>query len=43
MLEGILEKILVSYFGNYLSGLNKSNIHLGVFSGNLIIENVTIQ
>lgn len=43
MLEGILEKILVSYFGTYLSGIDKSNIHFGVFTGNLIIENVGIQ
>ena len=42
MLEGILEKILVSYFGTYLSGIDKNNIHFGVFSGNLIIENVGI-
>ena len=43
MFEALLEKILLSHFGQYLSGLDRNNIHLGVWSGNLIIENVSLK
>ena len=43
MFESILEKILINNFGNYITGLDRSNLHLGVWSGNIIIENVNIK
>jgi len=43
MFEALLEKILLSHFGRFLSGLDRTNIHLGVWSGNLIIENVGLK
>ena len=43
MFEALLEKILLSHFGRFLSGLDRANIHLGVWSGNLIIENVSLK
>jgi hypothetical protein len=30
MFEGILEKLLQSYFGKYLVGLDKKNLSIGV-------------
>lgn len=30
MFEGILEKLLQSYFGKYLEGLNKEHLSIGV-------------
>jgi len=43
MFETILEKILLKYLGEYLSGLNSSNLHIGVLKGDILIENVTIR
>lgn len=40
MFEGLLERILLSYFGKFIEGVNKKDIQLGVLSGNLIIDNV---
>jgi hypothetical protein len=31
MFEGILEKVLQSLFGKYLEGLDKENLHIGVY------------
>lgn len=35
MLDSILEKIIVSYFGKYIKGIDRKNLHLGIFSGNV--------
>lgn len=43
MFEKILEKVLVSYFGRFISGLDKNNLKLGVWSGNVVIENVNLK
>ncbi len=43
MFEGLLEKLLANYFGKYISGLDSNNLHLGVWSGNVIIENVNLK
>lgn len=43
MFEGLLEIILQRYFGQYIYGVDKSHIHLGVWSGNLLIENVRLK
>ena len=43
MFETILEKILINYFGKFISGLDKNNLHLGVWKGDVIIENVNLR
>ncbi|CAD8214972.1 unnamed protein product [Paramecium octaurelia] len=43
MFEKILEKVLIQYFGKFISGLDKNNLKLGVWSGNMIIENVNLK
>ncbi len=43
MFEGLLEKLLANYFGKYISGLDSNNLHLGVWSGNVVIENVNLK
>lgn len=43
MFEKILEKIIISYFGKYINGIDKNNVHLGVFKGNVKIENVSLK
>ena len=37
MLESILEKILLNYFGRFISGIDKNNLHLGVWRGDVLI------
>lgn len=43
MFEALLEKILLSYFGKFITGLDKNNLHLGVWKGDVVIENVNIK
>ena len=43
MFEKILEKILIQYFGKFIIGLDKNNLKLGVWSGNVVIEKVNIN
>jgi vacuolar protein sorting-associated protein 13A/C len=43
MFEKILEKVLLTYFGRFISGLDKNNLKLGVWSGNVVIENVNLK
>ena len=43
MFEKILERVLLSHFGKYLTGFDKNNLKLGVWSGNVVIENVNLK
>lgn len=43
MFEAILEKILQSKLGRYLNGLDEKNLKVGVWSGNVEIENVSLK
>lgn len=43
MFEGLLEKILLYLFGKFVSGVDREHISLGVWSGNLVIENVRVK
>lgn len=43
MFEKLLEGVLLSYFGRYLTGFDKNNLKLGVWSGNVVIENVQVK
>ena len=43
MFESILEKILISNFGKFIEGLDKKNLQIGVWSGNIVIQNVSLK
>ena len=43
MLQKILEKVLDNHFGRFLNGLDKNNIKLGIWSGNIDIQNVSLK
>jgi len=43
MFEGILENILQSHLGQYINGLDKKNLTMGVWSGNILIENASLK
>lgn len=43
MFEKILERVLLSHFGKYLTGFDRNNLKLGVWSGNVVIENVKVK
>lgn len=43
MFEGLLYRILLTYFGKFIEGFDRRHISLGVMSGNLLVENVRIK
>lgn len=43
MFESLLEQILQKFLGQFVQGLNSQNLKLGVWSGNVVIENVSIK
>lgn len=43
MFEKILEKVLLNHFGKFITGFDKNNLKLGVWSGNVVIENVQLK
>lgn len=43
MFESILERILNSYLGRFISGFDSNNLHLGVWKGDIRVENVSIR
>jgi len=43
MFESILEKILVNNLGQFLEGLDKENLKLSIWSGNIVIENISVK
>ena len=43
MFESILNNILQKQLGNFILGLDPNNLKLGVWSGNIVIENVSIK
>ena len=43
MFEKLLQKVLMNYFGRFIDGLDKNNLKLGVWSGNVAIENVNLK
>ena len=43
MFESILERILNTYFGQFITGFDSNNLHLGVWKGDIKIENVSIR
>ena len=43
MFEGILEKILLAKQGKYIVGLDKDNLKVGVWGGDITLENVYLK
>lgn len=43
MLEALLEKFIVNYLGRYFSGLDKKKIDIGVWKGDVSIENLALN
>jgi len=41
--ESILEKILVPIASQYITGIDKKNLKVEIWSGNVVIENVSIK
>jgi vacuolar protein sorting-associated protein 13A/C len=37
MFEKILEKIIMTYFGDFLKGIDRNNLHLAIWKGNVVI------
>ena len=43
MLESVLERVLLNNFGQIIQGLDKSNLKIGVWQGNITIKNVSVR
>ena len=43
MFEKLLEKVIMSYFGDYLNGIDPNNLHVGIWNGDIRIENVSLN
>lgn len=43
MFESLLERILTKILGNYVTGIDSNNLKIGIWSGNVVIQNVSIK
>lgn len=43
MFEGFLEKFLLKYFGEYLKGIDKTNLSVAVWKGEISVKTVDIN
>jgi vacuolar protein sorting-associated protein 13A/C len=43
MFETILERILISRLGKYIAGLDKNHLSIGVWSGDIVLENAHLR
>jgi vacuolar protein sorting-associated protein 13A/C len=43
MFEKLLESILSTYLGRFIEGFDQNNLKVGVWSGNVQIENVSLK
>ena len=43
MFETILEKLLVQYVGQFVEGIDRENLHLGIWGGSFFIQNVRVN
>lgn len=41
--EGILESILLNAAGKYITGINQNHLKVGIWSGNVVVENVGLS
>ena len=37
MFEKLLEKLIMTYFGDFVKGINPTHLHVGVWKGNIVI------
>jgi len=43
MFEGIVSDLLIKYLGQYVKNLNRDNLNIGVFSGDVLLEQLEIS
>ena len=43
MFESILEKVLNKFLAQYVDGLDKENLSVGIWSGDVEVKNVTLK
>lgn len=43
VLAGILQKVLVKTAGDYIDGIDSKNLEVGIWSGKVTIENVSLK
>jgi len=43
MFEGIVSDLLVKYLGQYLKDFNKENLRIGIWNGDVVLENLEIK
>jgi vacuolar protein sorting-associated protein 13A/C len=43
MFEGMLERVLTEYFGEYIDGLDKSHLSVGLLSGQVSLRDLTLR
>ncbi len=43
VLEGVVSALLTKYLGDYVEGLAAENLSLGIFSGEVTLENLALK
>jgi hypothetical protein len=43
MFEGLLERVLAEYFGEWVVDLNREKLRVGVFSGEVVLRNLRLR
>ena len=43
MFETLLEKVLTKFLGDFIEGFDASNLHVGIWSGEVTICNVSLK
>lgn len=43
MFESLLEKVLNKFLGDFLDGFDAQNLHVGIWSGEVTISNVSLK
>ena len=43
MFEALIEKLILSYFGDYIENLDRNKLSLGLWSGSLTLEDIKIN
>ena len=43
MFEGLIESLILSYFGDYIENLDRNKLTIGIWSGTLQLEDIIIS
>lgn len=43
MIKGIIEKVILNYFGKFIKGVERDNLSVDLFGGNFKIENINLN